>query len=81
MTHVRLNGLSIFVWLKKNNRTQIWLARTMRVHRMAVNHWVNDVDRPNDQHRRKLAKLSKGELPVDGWLTDAEREELRKLQP
>jgi hypothetical protein len=74
------NGDQIAVWLRSIKKTQLWLSKQMRVHRMAVNYWVNDVVKPNEDHQKALAKLSKNDLPTSMWLDDDAKAAIDRLR-
>lgn len=65
-------------WMKKTGRTQTELAREVPCNQTCVHRWLNRKERPSEENRARLELLSGGEVRADLWLTDGEREAMRR---
>lgn len=54
-------------WLESTERTQVWLAERLGVSKQRLFWWVNGRTVPSLDTRRRIARLSRGAVPVRSW--------------
>lgn len=68
MTHKRLKA-----WCEERGLSAADLARLVNVSRAAASRWCRGLRRPKPAERARIAKVTKGAIAVDAWLTAAEK--------
>ena len=69
-----MTGSTLFhVWRKSTGMSQAKLGAKLGVTQVAVCDWENDKRTPEKSMLRKIARLSKGAVPVDSWGGTADR--------
>ncbi len=54
-------------WLKRNRRTQRWLAEALSVDQSAVSYWVTGSRLPYYDNRIAIERITAGEVKAGGW--------------
>lgn len=67
-------------WLKAERGRTVALARSIGVTPQAVSAWARD-NTPILEFRRKIAKQTRGAVPVGGWLSPAEARAAERRAP
>jgi hypothetical protein len=60
-------------WMKRNERTQTWLASVLGVRQTSVNLWVHGLARPEEHLRAALAVITCNDVGVPMWRTRKEQ--------
>lgn len=63
-------------WLKREGKTQTWLAQQFGVSQPSVSKWCSD-GRPDPIYREPLERLTG--IEASAWLTSAERRVLQRI--
>lgn len=68
-------------FIADNKLTLLDVAKPLGVSEVAVSNWRLGRKRPVDHQRAKIEVLTKGKVPAKSWRTEAERQEISRVQP
>lgn len=68
-------------FLRDNKIRNSAAADALGVSDVAIHHWLNGNARPKDALRAKIAIWTRGEVPVESWVTGTERADIESTVP